>query len=133
MDINHYGLLYIDEFYNWLEYIREPTEEDISVYLPIRRKAFIITNDSAVYESACIFSKRIAGVELWTESDIENITAYYTVYRPGQMIFVSLDRPNGRRCSQLLGKNNIDIKKLVGMGIYGIGYKFFNTMLEQSE
>jgi hypothetical protein len=124
-DVNHYGLLYIDVFYNWLEYFRKLTEKNVIVSVPTRGKIFIITGDSGVYESAGRFSKKITGVELWAENDIENILTYYVVYRPDQIIIISLDRPNGRKCSHLCGKNNIAIKQLVGIGIYGISYDFF--------
>ena len=127
--MNYYGLLYIDVFYAWLEYFRKLTEKHDILSIPVRGKVFIVTNDNAVYESAGVLSKKITGCELWNEVDIGDITAYYTVYRPGKIIFASLDRPNGRKCSQLCGKNNIDIKKLIGMGVYGISHDFFNRYI----
>jgi hypothetical protein len=117
----HYqGLLYLDSFRAYLQFLANLTEE-VQIYsLPIRSRFFIISPEQTVVESAAFFSRHIAHTELWNAQDINAFINYYAVFMPPCTIFASLDEPNGRSCSHLIGVKGIDLKTMVCMGIYGM-------------
>lgn len=102
-EINYYGLLYLDEFlikYNL-------------------RKAVIITNNNWGVKDLAHYSKKIEKVFVVTCDDVENIVCYYSLYPFMRNIrIVSLDKPDGRRGSNLLGRNALSKEKLIAMGVY---------------
>ncbi|GHV21919.1 hypothetical protein FACS189494_07990 [Spirochaetia bacterium] len=129
-EINLKGLSYLNSFYMYIEHLRNITLLEQIVSAPVSCKFHIISEDEMVFNSARMFSNKIKTVELWKDKDINDLTMYYTTYRPPNIIFLSIDYPNGRNCSNLIGIKNIDLKKLICMGVYGISYNFFCKMRE---
>jgi hypothetical protein len=120
---NYQGLLYLDGFYSYLEYIRKSLSP-ISVFYPPPGNFFVVASEKSAAESAKYFSKRIKGSKVWDPEDMEDFISYYCVYRPGNVIIVSLEKPNGRSCARLAGVGGIDLKTLILMGVYGASHDF---------
>jgi hypothetical protein len=123
-EVHYQGLLYLDGFRSYLQFLADLTEEVRPYSFPVRSRFFIISSEQAVVESAIFFSRHIAHTELWDEQDINALINYFAVFRPACIIIASLDKPNGRSCSHLTGIKGIDRKTMVCMGVYGMARVF---------
>lgn len=104
-EINQLALLYLDDMLKNRKYTN----------------AVILTHDSAVQKSARLFSKKILQVIPFSRKKAEDLMQFYCLYEfDKRFIVASLDEPNGRNGSALVGKNNTTREEVFVIGVYRV-------------
>ncbi|MEA4924877.1 MAG: hypothetical protein VB084_06135 [Syntrophomonadaceae bacterium] len=104
-DYNYNALLYLDQ-------------------MLLSRKfdnAVILTHSAVVMKSASLFSDKILGVEKFSRKHAEQLMQYYCLYEfDKRLIVASLDEPNGRNGSVLIGKKGTTLEEIFVIGVYRV-------------
>lgn len=97
------------------------------LYLDImlkRRKhqnAVILTHDPAVEKCAYLFSKNILRVIPFSREQAKDLMQFYCLYEfDKRFIVASLDEPNGRNGSRLIGKKGTTKEEIFVIGVYRV-------------
>lgn len=104
-EINHLALLYLDDM------LKSRKHEN----------AVILTHDPAVKKCAELFSKNILRIVSFSRRNAENLMQFYCLYEFDKRFTVaSLDEPNGRNGSALIGKRGTTVEEIFVIGVYHI-------------
>lgn len=104
-EINHLALLYLDDMLKSHKY----------------KNAVILTHDPAVEKSAPLFSKNILRVIHFSRKKAEHLMQFYCLYEFDKRFMVaSLDEPNGRNGSRLIGKRGTTAEEIFVIGVYRV-------------
>ena len=104
-EINHLALLYLDNMLNSRKY----------------KNAVILTHDPAVQKCAGIFSQNILRVLSFSRKKAEHLMQFYCLYEfDKRFIVASLDEPNGRNGSALIGKRGTTVEEIFVIGVYRV-------------
>lgn len=104
-EINLLALLYLDSMLKSRQYVN----------------AIILTCDPVVQKSARLFSNNIIDVISFSRKKAENLMHYYCLYEfDERFIVASLDEPNGRNGSALIGKKGTTKEEIFVIGVYRI-------------
>ena len=102
-ELNFYGLSYLDDF---------ATESSYDSFV-------IVTSDSIVAKSASSFSQKIETVSIVSDAEIDELVSYYELYNFCDDFFcISLEKPEGRRGYNIIGRNGLSKEQFVKIGIY---------------
>lgn len=102
--VNEAGIKYLDLFIR----IRRP------------RKVAILCQSRELYSQLAFFDARICG-ELLSEAEMNCLLACYSaVNLSGHLIIMSLTEPVGRYGEKVIENKNVDIDRVVLLGIYGL-------------
>lgn len=83
--------------------------------------AVILTHDPLVQKSAQLFSKNILKVIPFSRKKAEDLMQFYCMYEfDKRFIVASLDEPNGRNGSALLGKRGTTKEEIFVIGVYHV-------------
>lgn len=85
-----------------------------------KKRVIVVTKDPTVAKSAKMFCKNIVKVNLFTETQVNNIIDLYELYdfSSRHLIVVDLERPYGRKGTALVGKRGITVEDMISVGIY---------------
>lgn len=102
-EINYYGLLYLDEFLLRSKY----------------GGAVVISADKSVCASSEHFSKNVIATFPVSDDEMAELIDYYALLRflPDAHV-LSLDKPVGRRGTNLLGKKGLSVEQMIAVGVY---------------
>ncbi len=104
-ELNYYGLLYLNDL------------SDFSSF----DSFVIITSCNIVAKSALYFCNKIRNIYEISKENSDQIISYFSLYNfYNHTYLISLDIPDARRGSNILGKNGITKELIVGVGIYRI-------------
>ena len=104
-EINHLALLYLDTMLKSRKY----------------KNAVILTHDPAVKKCAALFSKNILKVVPFSRKNAEHLMQFYCLYEfDKRFIVASLDEPNGRNGSALIGKRGTTVEEIFVIGVYRV-------------
>ena len=104
-EINHLALLYLDD-------MLKSRKHD---------NAVILTHDPAVLKSAGLFSQKILRVIPFSRKKAEDLMQFYCLYEFDKRFLVaSLDEPNGRNGSVLIGKKGTTQEEIFVIGVYRV-------------
>lgn len=93
--------------------------------------AVILTHDPAVKKSARLFSDKILDVISFSRKNAEDLMQFYCLYEfDKRFIVASLDEPNGRNGSVLIGKRGTTKEEIFVIGVYRV-YPFERPALPQ--
>lgn len=102
-EINRFALLYLDEFLFRSNY----------------KYAVIITIDENLIPLTKQYSAKIEDIIVLSEKKVEDLICYYSLNPNLRDIkIISLEKPEGRRGSNLLNKNDLSLEQLIAIGIY---------------
>lgn len=102
-EINYLALLYLDELLKRRKY----------------KNAVILTHDRTVEKSAMLFSDNILEVLSFSRKKAEALMQFYCLYDfDKRFIVASLDEPNGRNASKLVGKRGTTKEEVLIIGVY---------------
>ncbi len=105
IEINHLALLYLDAMLKSRKY----------------KNAVILTDDPAVIKSASLFSKNILRVMEFSRKRAEHLMQFYSLYEfDKRFIVASLDEPNGRNGSSIIGKRGTTVEEIFVIGVYRV-------------
>lgn len=103
--INYLALLYLDS-------LLKSSGQD---------NAIILTHDSAVQKSAQLFSQKILRVMPFSRKKAEDLMQFYCLYEfDKRFVIASLDEPNGRKGSVLIGKRGTTQEEIFVIGVYRV-------------
>lgn len=104
-EINYLALLYLDEMLKSRKY----------------KNAVILTHDPAVKKCAQLFSRNILRVVSFSRKKAEHLMQFYCLYEFDKRFTVaSLDEPNGRNGSALIGKRGTTVEEIFVIGVYRV-------------
>ena len=104
-EINHLALLYLDSMLSRRKY----------------KNAVILTHDPAVKKCAQLFSPNILRVVSFSRKKAEHLMQFYCLYEfDKRFICASLDEPNGRNGSALIGKRGTTVEEIFVIGVYRV-------------
>ena len=104
-ETNHLALLYLDDMLKSRKY----------------KNAVILTHDPAVKKCAPLFSKNILRVVDFSRKKAERLMQFYCLYEFDKRFTVaSLDEPNGRNGSALIGKRGTTVEEIFVIGVYRV-------------
>ena len=104
-EINHLALLYLDDMLKSRKY----------------KNAVILTHDNAVKKTASLFSQNILRVVSFSRKKAEHLMQFYCLYEFDKRFTVaSLDEPNGRNGSALIGKRGTTVEEIFVIGVYRV-------------
>ncbi|MCI9289966.1 MAG: hypothetical protein HFF23_10855 [Oscillospiraceae bacterium] len=104
-EINHLALLYLDSMLSRRKY----------------KNAVILTHDPAVKKCAQLFSPNILRVVSFSRKKAEHLMQFYCLYEfDKRFICASLDEPNGRNGSALIGKRGTTAEEIFVIGVYRV-------------
>lgn len=104
-ETNLLAMLYLDDMLQSREY----------------NNAVILTHDPAVEKSAQLFSKNIVQVISFDRKKAEDLMQFYCLYEfDKRFIVASLDEPNGRNGSALIGKRGTTKEEIFVIGVYRV-------------
>ncbi len=104
-EINHFGLLYLDEFLLRNDF----------------KRAVIIASELSIKEKSRSYSEKIVETVILSENDMNSLISYYSLPLSHKNVrLISLDKPEGRRGSNLLGKNGLSKEKMIAIGVYNL-------------
>lgn len=93
------------------------------------QNAIILTHDPVVKKCAPLFSQRILRVISFSRKKAEHLMQFYCLYEfDKRFIVASLDEPNGRNGSALIGKRGTTKEEIFVIGIYRV-YPFERPQL----
>lgn len=102
---NYMALLYLDEMLKARRY----------------RNAVVLTHDKGAEKSAPLFSSNILKTVHFSRKKAEQLMQYYCLYEFNKRFIVaSLDEPNGRNGSALIGKRGTTREEIFVIGVYRI-------------
>lgn len=85
------------------------------------KNAVILTHDPSVKKSAELFSRNILSVISFSRKKAENLMQFYCLYEfDKRFIVASLDEPNGRNGSVLVGKRGTTQEEIFVIGVYQV-------------
>ena len=101
--INHYGLLYLDDFLLRNEY----------------KCAVIITSEQNLCDTAKTFSEKIVETVFIPKTKMQNLIDYYAFNPTLQnILIISLEKPQGRNGTSMIGKKDLSTEQIIAIGIY---------------
>ncbi len=104
-ETNHLALLYLDAMLKSRRY----------------KNAVLLTHDPAVKKCAALFSKNILRVVNFSRRKAEHLMQFYCLYEFDKRFTVaSLDEPNGRNGSALIGKRGTTVEEIFVIGVYRV-------------
>ena len=104
-EINYLALLYLDDMLKSRKY----------------KDAVILTHDPAVMKCAQLFSRNILRVVPFKRKKAEHLMQFYCLYEfDKRFIVASLDEPNGRNGSALIGKRGTTVEEIFVIGVYRV-------------
>jgi len=104
-EINYLALLYLDDMLKSRKYIN----------------AVILTHDPAVRKCADMFSEHVLQVIPFSRKKAELLMQFYCLYEFDKRFTVaSLDEPNGRNGSALIGKRGTTVEEIFVIGVYRV-------------
>ena len=104
-EINYMALLYLNDMLDSRKY----------------SNALILTHDPGVQKSAALFSNKILSVVPFNRKKAEDLMQYYCLYEfDKRFIVASLDEPNGRNGSVLIGKRGTTQEEIFVIGVYRV-------------
>lgn len=104
-ETNYLALLYLDTMLKSRKYAN----------------AVILTHDPAVRRAAPLFSDRIVKTVSFSRKKAEHLMQYYCLYEFNKRFIVaSLDEPNGRNGSALIGKRGTTKEEIFVIGVYRV-------------
>ena len=104
-ETNYLALLYLDDMLKSRKY----------------DNAVILTHDPAVLKSAQLFSKKTLYVIPFSRKKAEDLMQFYCLYEfDRRFIVASLDEPNGRNGSALIGKRGTTVEEIFVIGVYRV-------------
>lgn len=104
-EINHLALLYLDAMLEARKF----------------RNAIILTHDPVIEKTAHLFSKNILEVMSFSRKKAEDLMQFYCLYEfDKRFIVASLDEPNGRNGSALIGKRGTTAEEIFIIGVYRV-------------
>lgn len=104
-ETNYLALLYLDDMLKARRYVN----------------AVILTHDPAVLKAAPLFSKKILKTVSFSRKKAEHLMQYYCLYEFNKRFIVaSLDEPNGRNGSALIGKRGTTKEEIFVIGVYRV-------------
>lgn len=104
-ETNHLSLLYLDDMLKSHNY----------------KNAVILTHDPAVKKSVSLFSQNILRVISFSRKKAEHLMQFYCLYEFDKRFTVaSLDEPNGRNGSALIGKRGTTVEEIFVIGVYRV-------------
>lgn len=110
--INYLALLYLDDMLKRYNY----------------DNAVILTHDKLVQRCAGLFSNNILHVISFSRKKAEQLMQFYCLYEfDKRFIVASLDEPNGRNGSVLIGKRGTTVEEIFVIGVYRV-YPFERPM-----
>lgn len=81
--------------------------------------AVILTHDTAVIAGARLFSDKILHIIPFNRKKAEDLMQFYSLYEfDKRFIVASLDEPNGRNGSSLIGKRGTTKEEIFVVGVY---------------
>ena len=102
---NYLALLYLDAMLKSRKYVN----------------AVILTHDKAVLKAAFLFSDKILKTVSFSRKKAEHLMQYYCLYEFNKRFIVaSLDEPNGRNGSALIGKRGTTKEEIFVIGVYRV-------------
>ena len=103
--INYLALLYLDEMLEARGY----------------DNAVLLAHDPMVLKSASLFSQNILSVVPFSRKKAEDLMQFYCLYDfDSRFIVASLDEPNGRNGSVLIGKKGTTLEEIFVVGVYQV-------------
>ena len=104
-ETNYLALLYLDDMLRSRKYAN----------------AVILTHDPAVLRAAPLFSDKILKTVSFSRKKAEHLMQYYCLYEFNKRFIVaSLDEPNGRNGSALVGKRGTTKEEIFVIGVYRV-------------
>lgn len=104
-ETNYLSLLYLDDMLKSRKYAN----------------AVILTHDPAVLKSSSLFSQKILKTVSFSRKKAEDLMQYYCLYEFNKRFIVaSLDEPNGRNGSALIGKRGTTKEEIFVIGVYRV-------------
>lgn len=104
-ETNHLALLYLDDMLKSQGF----------------KNAILLTHDPIVEKCAPLFSKNILRVIPFSRKKAEHLMQFYCLYEFDKRFTVaSLDEPNGRNGSALIGKRGTTVEEIFVIGVYRI-------------
>lgn len=104
-EINYLALLYLDAMLESRKH----------------NNAVILTHDSTVEKCAGMFSRRILRIKKFSRKKAEDLMQFYCLYEFDRRFIVgSLDEPNGRNGSVLIGKHGTTREEIFVIGVYRV-------------
>ena len=104
-EINRLGLLYLDDMLTSRKYTN----------------AVVLTHDPAVLKCAALFSRNILATISFSRKKAEDLMQFYCLYEfDKRFIVASLDEPNGRNGSVLIGKRGTTQEEIFVIGVYRV-------------
>ena len=104
-ETNHLALLYLDDMLKSRKY----------------KNAVLLTHDPAVRKCAALFSQNILRVVDFSRKKAEHLMQFYCLYEfDKRFICASLDEPNGRNGSALIGKRGTTVEEIFVIGVYRV-------------
>lgn len=103
--INYLTLLYLDALLESRKY----------------KNAIILTHDPAVLKCAGMFSDKILKTIDFSRKKAEDLMQYYCLYEfDKRFVVASIDEPNGRNGSVLIGKRGTTVEEIFVIGVYRV-------------
>ena len=100
---NYYALLYLDDFLN-------KTNRDNAVFLTV---------DNRIQQVHSEFSSRIIRVVPIAPKDVEHLMQYMSLFCfDDRLVVASLDKPDGRNGSALVGLKGLSAEEVFAIGVY---------------
>lgn len=104
-ETNHLALLYLDDMLKSRGF----------------KNAVLLTHDSVVEKCAPLFSQNILRVISFNRKKAEHLMQFYCLYEFDKRFTVaSLDEPNGRNGSKLIGKRGTTVEEIFVIGVYQV-------------
>ena len=102
-EINHYAFLYLDDFLLRFGY----------------DSAVIVTSERNIDENELKLSDKIIEVLNFSRVQIQNLIDYYSMNPAMKDVrIVSLDKPSGRRGTNLLNRKGLSVEQMIAIGVY---------------
>lgn len=104
-EINYLALLYLDDLLKSRKH----------------QNAVVLTHDPAVLKCTALFSKNILATIPFSRKKAEDLMQFYCLYEfDKRFIVASLNEPNGRNGSVLIGKRGTTQEEIFVIGVYRI-------------
>lgn len=104
-EYNYYALLYLDQMILQQKY-------DSALLLAVDKEPLL---------AAKIFSKKILATHKITRKQAKSLLQFYCLYDfDPRFVVASLDEPEGRNGSRMIGKNGTTIEQMFAVGVYKI-------------
>lgn len=102
-EINYFALAYLDELLEKRKY----------------QNALVLTHDETVKKCGMLFSDNIIEIVFFSRKKAEDLMQFYCLYEfDKRFIVASLDEPNGRNASRVVGKRDTTKEEVFVIGVY---------------